>query len=228
MSIAIRRGTIAATATVLATGIVLAAPIAAGAHVGVSPEELTAGEHGVITFSFSHGCDGSPTTALRITMPEGLASAAPTMDGDWVIDIERGDDALVSAITYTAVTPVPNDVRGAVSMSVGLDEDTPENLAFPVEQYCVDGTTEWTEIAEDGEDPHDLDAPAPVVDVVASAEGHSSDESSVDESSADEHQASLEPAEEEPVALGTILGGGGLIAGVAALIVATLAYRRRT
>ncbi|HWS52218.1 MAG TPA: YcnI family protein [Microbacterium sp.] len=214
MSRTIRRGTIAASASALAAGLVLATPIAAGAHVGVSPDELAAGDHGVLTFSFSHGCDGSPTTALRVTMPEGLSSAAPTLDGDWVIDIERGDDALVSAVTYTAVTPVPNDMRGAVSMSVGLDDDTPETLAFPVEQRCVDGTTEWIEIAEDGEDPHSLDAPAPVVTVVAGAE---------------EHHASPEPAEQdEPLALGTILGGGGLIAGVAALLVASLAYRRRS
>ncbi|WP_309101935.1 YcnI family protein [Microbacterium sp.] len=213
MSRTTRRGSIAA-ATALTAGIVLAAPMAASAHVGVSPEELTAGDYGVLTFSFSHGCEGSPTTALRITMPEGLTSAAPTLDGDWVIDIERGDDALVSAVTYTAVSPVPNDMRGAVSMSVGLDENAPEALAFPVEQHCIEGTTEWTEIAEKGEDPHDLEAPAPLVAVVAGSE---------------EHHASPEPiaTEEEPVVLPTILSGAGLVAGVAALIVAALAYRRR-
>lgn len=210
-----------ATAGILGgAALALAIPSMAGAHVGVSPDELVAGDHGVLTFSFSHGCENSPTTALRITMPEGLASVAPTMDGDWNIQVERGEDGLVSAVTYTALTPVPTDLRGAVSMAVGLDASTPESLAFPVVQECVEGKTEWTELAEKGEDPHSLDAPAPVVSVTAAAAGHG------------EHEAAAGTDEQAPApttndAAGIALGAGGLVAGVAALIVAVLAYRRR-
>ena len=116
----VRRVAVALTGTLGGVAFALALPTMAGAHVGVTPDELTAGDHAVLTFSFSHGCENSPTTALRITMPDGLASAAPTADGDWQIDVERGDDGLVSAVTYTAATPVPTDLRGAVSMGVGL------------------------------------------------------------------------------------------------------------
>lgn len=201
--------------------LALAIPAMASAHVSVSPDELVAGDHGVLTFSFAHGCDNSPTTSLKVTMPEGLASVAPTMDSDWTIDIEKGEDGLVSAVTYTAVAPVPNELRGAVSMSVGLDEDTPETLAFPVIQTCVDGSTEWTQLAEDGEDPHSLDAPAPVVSVAAAAaDGHGEhDSSTTSETAADETDS--------PDALGTALGAGGLVAGIAALVVSVLAYRRK-
>lgn len=210
-----------ATAGILGGAVLaLAVPTMAGAHVGVSPDELAAGDHGVLTFSFSHGCDNSPTTALRITMPDGLASVAPTMDGDWNIAVERGDDGLVSAVTYTALTPVPNDLRGAVSMSVGLDESTPETLAFPVVQECVDGATEWTQLAEKGEDPHSLDAPAPVVSVTdAATDGHG------DHGSAGSTDEAAATTTTDP--LGIALGAGGLVAGIAALIVAVLAYRRR-
>lgn len=214
-----RRLSLAAMGVLGGAALALAVPTMAGAHVGVSPDALAAGDHDVLTFSFSHGCENSPTTALRITMPEGLASVAPTMDSDWSIQVERGDDGLVSAVTYTAVTPVPNDLRGAVSMGVGLDEDTPDTLAFPVVQECVEGSTEWTQLAENGEDPHSLDAPAPVVSVTAAA--------------ADGHGAHAESAEDEtaPSAaadpLGVALGAGGLVAGFAALVVAILAYRRR-
>jgi uncharacterized protein YcnI len=201
--------------------LAVAVPAMASAHVTVSPDELVAGDHGVLTFAFSHGCDNSPTTALRITMPDGLASVSPTLDGDWTIDVERGDDGLVSAVTYTALSPVPTDLRGAVSMGVGLDEDTPDSLAFPVEQKCVDGTTEWTQIAENGEDPHSLDAPAPVVTVAAAtATGHG------DHGDAADPDAAAEPDADAP--WGTILGAGGLVAGIAALVVSVLAYRRRT
>jgi uncharacterized protein YcnI len=215
-----RRAAIASVAVLGGAVLALAVPGMASAHVGVSPDELVAGDHGVLTFSFSHGCENSPTTALRITMPEGLASVAPTMDGDWTIDVERGDDGLVSAVTYTALAPVPTDLRGAVSMSVGLDENTPDSLAFPVVQQCVEGATEWTQLAENGEDPHSLDSPAPVVTVTAAAAGghgeHEAAETTTDAGA---------PAAADP--LPTILGAGGLVAGVAALVVAVLAYRRR-
>ncbi|MFK3679483.1 YcnI family protein [Microbacterium sp. NPDC090218] len=216
-----RRTVLAATGVLGGAFLALAVPAMAGAHVGVSPDELVAGDHGVLTFSFSHGCENSPTTALRITMPEGLASVAPTMDGDWSIQVERGDDGLVSTVTYTALTPVPTDLRGAVSMSVGLDESTPDTLAFPVVQECVEGSTEWTQLAENGEDPHSLDAPAPVVTVAEAASGGHGEHDAA--ASADETTPA--PTGNDPV--GIALGAGGLVAGIAALVVAVLAYRRK-
>lgn len=203
--------------------LALAVPAMADAHVSVTPDTLAAGDHGVLTFSFAHGCDGSPTTALRITMPEGLTSVAPTVDGDWAIGVERGDDGLVSAVTYTAASPVPNDLRGAVSMSVGLDESTPDSLAFPVVQTCVEGSTEWTELAEAGQDPHDLDAPAPVVTVGAAVDAHAGHP----EASGDHGAATPDSDTDAGSALPTVLGAGGLLAGVAALVVSVLAFRRR-
>ncbi|MBO9626682.1 MAG: YcnI family protein [Microbacterium sp.] len=206
----------------LVTGAVIAvaAPLAASAHVSVSPDELVAGDHGVLTFSFSHGCETSPTTSLRITMPEGLASVAPTMDGDWTVDVERGSDGLVSAVTYTAVTPVPIDLRGAVSMSVGLDDKTPDTLVFPVLQTCVEGSTDWSQLAKKGEDPHSLEAPAPVV-TVAAATGDGGHDGMTMPDAGEKETASA------PDLTGTLIGAGGLVAGVAALVVAVLAYRRR-
>lgn len=205
--------------------LALAVPAMASAHVTVSPDGLASGGYGVLTFAFSHGCEESPTTSLRITMPDGLTSVAPTMDSDWTIDVERGDDGLVSAVTYTALQPVPVELRGAVSMSVGIDEDAEETLAFPVVQSCVDGSTEWVELAADGEDPHSLDAPAPVVHIAAAEDGHGDSHGAA---TTDEAEAAGSSADvSAPDALPTALGAGGLVAGIAALVVAVLAYRRR-
>ncbi|MFJ2542074.1 YcnI family protein [Microbacterium sp. NPDC087589] len=207
--------------------LALAIPAMASAHVSVSPDELIAGDHGVLTFSFAHGCENSPTTSLKVTMPEGLASVAPTMDSDWTIDIEKGDDGLVSAVTYTALEPVPNELRGAVSMAVGLDEDAPDSLAFPVIQTCVEGSTEWTELAEEGEDPHSLDAPAPVVQVAAAADGHGEHDSADEAGDADTADSEAADETDSSNELGTALGAGGLVAGIVALVVSVLAYRRK-
>lgn len=222
MSIRItRRG---AAVALVAGVLVLAAPAAAQAHVGVSPDQLQPGGSAVLTFSFSHGCDGSPTTSLRVTMPDGLTSVAPTADANWDIDVERAANGLVSAVTYTATTPVENGLRGAVTMSVSAADDAAESLVFPVVQQCETGVEEWTETAESGEDPHDLDSPAPVVTVTAD------DAASVDAGHGSAHDGDTDDAETSAAAdvtLPTVLGAGGLVAGVAALVVAVLALRRR-
>ena len=218
-----------AIAVVLGAGLAIAAPAVASAHVGVAPDTLTADEAAVLTFSFTHGCEHSPTTALRITMPDGLASVSPTVEAGWDIAVERGDDGLVDVVTYTAAAPVPTDLRGAVSMQVRPAEDAAETLAFPVEQLCETGANEWTEIAEEGQNPHDLEAPAPVVSLVAATEdsdaGHGEHASSGD-AAAESPDASEATGASDPLAIA--LGAGGLVAGIAALVVAVLAYRRRS
>lgn len=215
MSRIIRRGALVAA---LAAGLVLVAPAAAQAHVGVSPDAVEPGGSAVLAFSFTHGCEESPTTALRVTMPEGLASVSPTVDSNWNIDVERADNGLVSAVTYTAIAPIPSGLQGTASMAVQLGGDAEDTLAFPVEQQCESGVNEWVELAEDGADPHDLDAPAPVVTV--SAEGASTADATYEE----HPDAQEQTVEASPI--GSILGGGGLIAGIAALVIAVLAYRR--
>lgn len=213
------RTTTITTGLIAGAALAIAAPLAASAHVSVTPDELIAGDHGVLTFSFSHGCETSPTTSLRITMPEGLASVAPTWDSDWNVAVERDADGLVSAVTYTSATPVPIDQRGAVSMAIGLDETSPETLVFPVLQTCLDGSTDWSQVAEKGEDPHSLDAPAPVVTVAPAAAGGHGDHADA---------GTAEPAASESAdPTGIVLGAGGLAAGVIALVVSVLAYRRR-
>ena len=220
-----RRALRVAASAALTGALVVAAPIAAQAHVTVSPDAPVAGGSDVLTFAFSHGCDDSPTTALAITMPEeGLDSAVPTVQAGWSIDVERdASTGVVSTITYTADEPVPNAMRAAVELSVRYAQDAPESLAFPVEQICEEGTVSWSEIAEEGQDPDDLESPAPLVTLAeapadAGADGHDHDASTDAESDAGEDLSAL------PVAL----GAGGLLAGVAALVVSVLAYRRST
>ncbi|MEZ3159884.1 YcnI family protein [Microbacterium sp. BWT-B31] len=219
-----RARTIALSAVGAAVGIALAvaAPLAASAHVTVTTDSATAGGYGVLTFAFSHGCDGSPTTALKIDIPEGITSVAPTIMPGWQVDIVRdGDqhDGLVRQVTYTAEAPVDSGYRVAFDLSVGYGEETAgQTLAFPVTQVCVAGQTDWAEIAEEGVDPHSLDAPAPVVTVLApGAEG---------ESGHDGHATGTGQADAAADPLPVALGATGLGLGLAALVVAIVALRR--
>lgn len=214
------RRTLVLTGAAAGLALAVAAPLAASAHVTVSPEEAAAGSYSVLTFAFSHGCDGSPTTALAIDIPEGVESVAPQIQPGWSIALE-GPEGLPDRVVFTADEPVQSGLRATVTVQVKLGADLAgESVAFPVTQTCAEGETAWTELAEAGQDPHDLDAPAPIV--------------AVGEAAADDHAAGHDTAEVEdaessapaadtsalPIALGAagvVLGAAGLVAGLVAL-----------
>ncbi|HKP05742.1 MAG TPA: YcnI family protein [Microbacterium sp.] len=227
-----------------AAGLALAlgAPLAASAHVHVTPETASAGGTQTLTFSFSHGCDGSPTTSLSVDIPEGVGNATPVVQGGWTITRELGSDGVPTRVVYTADTPVEDGLKAAVAMDVLFTEDSADTtVAFPVTQTCAEGETAWTQIAEDGEDPHDLDAPAPLVAVGAVADtadaghdaaghdegtGDASEDASEDAAAADAEagDAASVPSS-DPVA--RWLAAGGLAAGIAALVVVLVRGRRK-
>lgn len=212
----------------LAAGLVLAAPLAASAHVTVSPDAATAGDYSVLTFAFSHGCEQSPTTSLTIDVPEGVASIAPQIEPGWTIDRVGGNEGIPAQIVYTADTPIESGLRATVTLQVNFaDEVAGTTVAFPVLQSCADGATDWSEIADAGQDPHDLDAPAPTVVVGAGTADHddmAADDASAAESAADEAQTT--DAAATGTALPIVLGSVGLALGAAALVIAIVAIRR--
>lgn len=209
--------------------LILAAPLAASAHVHVTPEESAAGTTTRLGFSFSHGCADSPTTAITFTIPDGIDGVTPVLDGAWTISRELGDDGIPTQITYTAVTPVETGTAATLSLDVIFASSVADtSVAFPVLQTCVAGQTDWSEVAAEGQTEDDLEAPAPVVMVGAVAEdtGHGHDAADAD---ADEHgdhaEAAATTTEANPVALW--LSGGALVASLAALAVAIFASRRK-
>lgn len=209
---------LAGSGVALAAALALGAPLAASAHVTVSSEGAVAGSYDLLTFSFSHGCDGSPTTALEITIPEGVGAAHPTAQAGWDIEIAHDEtDGLPSAVTFTADEPVADELRAAVQLQVQFSADAEGDIAFPVEQVCADGSVSWSELAEEGQDPHELDAPAPVITVAAASAG--------DDAHAAHGEASTEADAAAP--WGIALGAAGLLLGAAALGTSIVALRRR-
>lgn len=220
-----RRARFAAALT-LGAALAVAAPLAASAHVHVTPEESAAGASTRLTFSFSHGCDGAPTTALVVTVPEGVDGVTPVYDGAWTVAREVGDDGIPTKVTFTANKPIEDGLSASAAIDVIFASSAADtSVAFPVLQQCSTGETDWAQAAEEGQDPHDLEAPAPVVAVGAVAEqgddhGHS-DSSDAEHTDAD----AAAPADgSDPVA--RWLAGGALVAALAALAV-TLVRRRR-
>ena len=220
----------------LAGGAVLAlaaVPLAASAHVTVTPSGTAAGSYTVLTFAFSHGCEGSPTTAIAIDIPESIASVSPTLNPNYTIE-KVADGDRTSQVVYTAITPVQDGYRDTIELSLQLPEDAAgETLAFPVLQTCEVGETNWNQVAEEGEE--EPESPAPVIVVTeATGDGHGHGVAT-EEAASDEHGDGHTEGAEETAAtsddsdtVARVLGIGGLVVGVVGIVLALAARRPRS
>lgn len=182
MFLPIRRTRRALAVATGATAAVVLLAVPASAHVSIAETEVSAGAPATLTFGFGHGCDDSPTTRLRISIPESVPTPQPVVQAGWTIEVEREplDEPVevghgqtvterVSEVAFTAAEPVPGDFRASVQLSFTAPDEPGATLYFPVVQECSDGVANWTQIPADGQDPEELDSPAPSVAVVAGA-----------------------------------------------------------
>ncbi|SMH29920.1 Uncharacterized protein YcnI [Rathayibacter oskolensis] len=216
--------------------LALSAPAAANAHVTAAASSTAAGSYTVVTFSLAHGCDGSPTTGLTITMPESVNSVSPTVNPNWDVvknEVEIADPVTdshgntaterVSDVVYTAKTPLADGYRDTVSLQLQIPEDAAgQTLEFPVLQTCEVGSTAWDQPTVEGEEEPELPAPAIVVTAGEAGADHHGGED--DDASAT--TASATTAVESPDVVARVLGVGGLVVGAVGVAVA-LASRRR-
>ncbi|SDE15718.1 DUF1775 domain-containing protein [Glycomyces harbinensis] len=170
-----------AAVTAAAAVAVLAATAPASAHVGISAANTVAGTYTLLTVSVPHGCDGEATTAIAIQIPEPLNAVTPSVNPNWdvqnvMVDLpEPVTDAhgneiteRVDQVVYTAKTPLPDGLRDAFELSLRLPEETAgQTLHFPVVQTCTASDHPWIEIAEEGQNPDELESPAPFIEVTA-------------------------------------------------------------
>ena len=172
-----------ATTAIVGVGVALAA-LPASAHVEFGEGEYHAGAEAVITLSVPHGCDGSPTTKIRIQLPEALPTVTPTVNPGWDISLvtEQLDTPIdlgegrtltqrVTEVDYTAKTPLPAEFRDVFSLAVDLPEDSAgTTLTFPTIQECAVGSANWTQVPADGQDPEELQYPAPSIEVLSAVD----------------------------------------------------------
>ena len=205
-----------------------AAPLSASAHVGADASSTAAGSYTVITFSVPHGCDGSPTTEVRIGLPETIPTVTPTVNPNWTVsrtlvplDPPTEDNTeRTSEVIYTAITPLPADQRDTFELSLRLpDGEAGDVVEFPVLQVCAEGSVEW------------IGDEVPSVTLTAAVEGdghgHGSAEEHTDDATADDHSDHAEAAavsSDDIVA--RWLAIAGVVLGAAALVVAFVSRRK--
>nr|WP_157342713.1 YcnI family protein [Nocardioides sp. MAH-18] len=228
------RGTAPAVALL---GLAVAAP--ATAHVTLTPSTTQAGEPAVLRFAIGHGCDGSATTAVTIRIPEPITAVTPTRHPLW--DVEQEVVPLdppvvdahgarlterVAAVTFRAQEPLPEGERDVLEIALVLPPDAGTTLSFPTIQTCEQGQSAWTEVPAGGQDPEQLDRPAPTLVVTPDDPGADGAASAVDTLTA--VRADTDPSgrgngEAPLLAVGAF--GLGLLATL--LAIAALARQRR-
>lgn len=172
-----------------ATGALLClvgASTQSSAHVTLEAKQAKVGAAYKAVFGVPHGCEGSPTTEVRIDIPEGVIAVKPMPKPGWKLALEKGAYARsyafyhgeskregVRQVTWSGGELPDEHFDQFVLSTFVAGELTPgSKLAFPVTQKCARGELRWNEVAAEGQDAHSLEHPAPQLLLVAGEGQH--------------------------------------------------------
>ncbi|MGV8841228.1 MAG: YcnI family copper-binding membrane protein [Bauldia sp.] len=155
----------------------------AEAHVGVTPAEVPAGQATLVGFGIGHGCDGAPTTAIRMRIPEGVIAVQPVAKPGWDIAITTGTYATPQidgeALVTEGVTMIEwtgGNLPDAfydqfwIRARVATGVEHGAMMWFPIVQECAGGGVHrWITVPVEGQP--EADEPTPGFAVGEPAEG---------------------------------------------------------
>lgn len=146
------------------------------AHVTANPDNGAAGSYFETALRISHGCKQSATTAIRVSIPDGILSVRPQAKAGWKIELTKKKlpapvkgahgkmvEEVITEISWVGGN-LPSDQYDTFGLLLKLPEKT-ETLWFPVKQQCGQGENDWMEIPKEGQDWHDMKGPAPFVKI---------------------------------------------------------------
>ncbi|MET1027087.1 MAG: YcnI family protein [Dongiaceae bacterium] len=155
-----------------ATAFLLAAPTLAFAHITLETPEAAAGGYYKAVLRVPHGCAGSPTTAIRVQIPDGVQGAKPMPKPGWKLEVKK---VKLQQPYQDEGTTVTEDV-GEIDWSGGnlpdayydefifrakLPATEGKTIYFPVIQTCAKGEDKWIEIPAEGQGEDSVETPAP-------------------------------------------------------------------
>jgi len=215
----------------VAAAAILLPVSAASAHVGIDITEAKADGFAFATFRVPHGCDGSPTTKVKIQIPDGVVSVKPEAVAGWKLEILNGPitpydshgtmiSEGVKEVTWTG-GPLADAHVAQFGLSLKMPNQAGETVYFKTIQTCEQGETAWIEIpAEGAEEP---EHPAPSLKLIAAE-----DETVADETAGDEADEAAQPGAVENDDDTDPLTFVALGSGVLGIVIGALAFRRRS
>lgn len=151
-------------------------------HIVLDEPAALAGRSYKASLRVGHGCDGAPTTAIRVTVPAGFAGAKPMPKAGWVLSTKVGKLAVpydnhgkkvtedVSEITWTAASKdngLPDAYFDEFVLRGGLPA-TDGAMWFKVLQTCDKGSIDWSEVPASGISTKGMKAPAALLEIITS------------------------------------------------------------
>jgi hypothetical protein len=157
-------------------------PVPALAHASLTVREAPVGATYKAGVNISHGCDGSATRTVRVTIPEGLINVRPMLKPGWTIEMVRGPYAQshayfgkqlgegVKEITWTGTLPDAYFDEFVFTGFLASTLAAGATLYFPTVQECDAGDHKWMEVPAAGQDAQVLKKPAPGVRLLPAAD----------------------------------------------------------
>jgi len=141
----------------------IASTSTASAHVIMENWEQYAGYKAFLTLAVPHGCGPSPTTEVRLKVPDGIAAITPEPKPGWQLTIVRKKldqpraaeggvvvTEVVDEIVWSAGN-LPADQLARFNFLAALPDTPGKVLYFKTIQKCAEGETRWVETVADGE-----------------------------------------------------------------------------
>lgn len=153
------------------------------AHVVLQDQAAAPGATYRAAFQIGHGCDGSPTTGVRVLIPEGFEAAKPMPKPGWTLVARVATLAKPYTLHGQTVTA---DVVEVSWTANGKDSALPDAffdefvlrgatpkqsgpLWFKVLQTCEKGQIDWAQTPAQGASGKGLTYPAALLEVIGEA-----------------------------------------------------------
>ncbi|MEW6124641.1 MAG: DUF1775 domain-containing protein [Pseudomonadota bacterium] len=140
-----------------AAALFIAAP--AFAHVTLEQKEAASGSFYKGVLRVPHGCGDAATTAIKVSIPDGVVSVKPQPKAGWTLATETGPydkayDVLhgppvkegVRAVTWSGGSLANANYDEFVFIAYLAPDAAPKTLYFPTLQTCGATASDWNEI----------------------------------------------------------------------------------
>lgn len=144
----------------------------AHAHLQLSEPQATAGSYYKATLRVGHGCAGSATTSLVLTLPEGFRAVKPQAKAGWVVSTRQDTTVQVRWRAATPEAALPDDQFDEFAVLTRVPEQAGP-VWLKVLQTCVQGQHDWSEVPALGTSTQNLKSPAVLLDIQPATHSHS-------------------------------------------------------
>jgi uncharacterized protein YcnI len=165
--------------TAAAATLAVAASPYAFAHVTLETEQAVAGATYKAVLRVGHGCNGSPTTAIRVRIPPGMIAVKPMPKPGWELTtkvtpypqpVQYFESTLTEGVEEIAWTggSLPDAWYDEFVFRGRLPDAAPGSMIwFPIVQECAEGVNRWIEIPAAGKTADDYEQPAAGLEITA-------------------------------------------------------------